>query len=80
MNRTDMLNNLLEKNVPYFHPGSASTNLSILNPQNCFYGLGNMIRVVHPGSGSLFSFTHPGSWIQGSKKQRIPDPQHWVSY
>jgi hypothetical protein len=42
-----------------------------------------MIRVVHPGSGSLF-FTHPGSMgqngtgsqIHGSKRHRIPDPQH----
>jgi hypothetical protein len=29
-----------------------------------------MIRVVHPGSGSLL--THPGSRIQGSKRHRIP--------
>jgi hypothetical protein len=47
-----------------------------------------MIRVVHPGSGSLL-FTHPGSGsllftrpgyrIQGSKRHRFPDsdPQHW---
>ncbi len=33
------------------------------------------IRVVHPGSRSWF-FTHPGSQIQGSKRHRIPDPQH----
>ncbi len=32
-----------------------------------------MIRVVHPGSGSIL-FTHPGSRIQGSKRHRIPDP------
>ncbi len=39
---------------------------------------------VHPGSGF---FTHPGSRIQGSKRQRIPDPEsdtalrsrRWVS-
>ncbi len=38
-----------------------------------------MIRVVHPGSGSLH-FTHPGSRIQGSKRHRIPDPdpQNWL--
>jgi hypothetical protein len=38
-----------------------------------------MIRVVHPGSGSLL-FTHPGSRIQGSKRHRIPDPdpQHCI--
>ncbi len=36
-----------------------------------------MIRIVDPGSGSGF-FTHPGSRIQGSKRQRILDldPQH----
>ncbi len=34
-----------------------------------------MIRVVHPGSESWL-FTHPGSRIQGSKRHRIPDPQH----
>ncbi len=43
------------------------------NPKNGFWALGNMVRVVHPGSGSWF-FTHPGSWIQGSKRHRIPDP------
>ncbi len=32
-----------------------------------------MIQVVHPGSGLC---THPGTRIQGSKKNRIPDPQH----
>ncbi len=38
-----------------------------------------MIRDVHPGFGSWF-FTHTGSWIQGSKMHRIPDPdpQHCV--
>jgi hypothetical protein len=35
----------------------------------------NMIRDVHPGSGSWF-FTHTGSRIQGSKRPRIPEPQH----
>jgi hypothetical protein len=36
-----------------------------------------MIRDVHPGS-LIRIFSHPGSWIQGSKKHRIPylDPQH----
>jgi hypothetical protein len=32
-----------------------------------------MIRAVYPRSGF---FTHPGSRIQGSKRDRIPDPQH----
>jgi hypothetical protein len=31
-----------------------------------------MIWIVNTGSGSWF-FTHPGSWIQGSKRHRIPD-------
>jgi hypothetical protein len=35
-----------------------------------------MIRDVLPGSGSWF-FTHPGSQIQGSKRHRIPEPQHY---
>jgi hypothetical protein len=38
-----------------------------------------MIRIVHPGSGSWF-FTHPGSRIQGSKRHRIPDPEHLYSF
>jgi hypothetical protein len=44
-----------------------------------FQAPGNMIRVANPGSGSSF-FTHPRSRIQGSKRQRIPDPdpQHWL--
>ncbi len=32
-----------------------------------------MIRVVHPGSGSLL-FTHPWSQTLESKRHRIPDP------
>jgi hypothetical protein len=38
----------------FFHPGSASKNLSILTPgklKNGFQALEYMIRVVHPGSG-----------------------------
>ncbi len=62
----------------FFHPGSASKNLSFLN---VFQALGNMIRVFipDPGSGSWY-FTHPGSQIQWSKMHRIPDPdpQHWI--
>jgi hypothetical protein len=42
------------KKIP--DPGSASKNLSIFNPKNCFYALGNMVWDVHPGSR-----------IQGSK-------------
>jgi hypothetical protein len=34
-----------------------------------------MIRVVHPGSRiRVLTFSHPGSWIQGSKRHPIPDP------
>jgi hypothetical protein len=44
----------------FFYPGSASNNLIILTSKIGFQALGNMIRVVHPGSGSYF-FTHPGS-------------------
>ena len=39
-----------------------------------------MIRVVHPGSRiRILTFSYPGSRIQGSKRQPIPDPdpQHW---
>jgi hypothetical protein len=38
-----------------------------------------MIWIVHPGSGSGL-FTHPGSRIQGSKRHRIPDPQHCCKF
>ncbi len=47
------------KEIKYFSPKKTVSKLSE-----------NMIRVVHPVSGFWF-FTHPGSWIQGSKKQRI---------
>jgi hypothetical protein len=51
--------------------GSASKNLGIFNPKNCFYALGNMIRDVHPGS-RIFIFSP--SRISESKRHRIPDP------
>ncbi len=47
---------------------SASTNLSIFNPKNCFYVLGN-IRDVDPGSWFFYPYR-----IQGSKRHRITDP------
>jgi hypothetical protein len=55
------------------NPGSASAskNLSMLTPK--FF---QSSRKYDPGSGSWF-FTHPGSRIQASKRQRIPDPQQW---
>ncbi len=40
-------------------------------PKNFFSALGNMIRDVHPGFGSLF-FPYAGS--RGQKRHRIPDP------
>ncbi len=42
----------------------------ILTQKLVFYALGNMIRVVHPGSGSWF-FTHPGSRDQKGTGSRI---------
>jgi hypothetical protein len=66
-------------------PRSPTKNLSILNG---FSALRNMIRVFHPGSGSQIWFLtfylswlpilDPRSRIQGSKKQRIPDPWSWI--
>ncbi len=46
----------------FSHPGSRVRlkEFKYFNPRNCFQALGNMIRVVHPGSGSWF-FTYPGS-------------------
>jgi hypothetical protein len=38
------------KKIPDLGSGSASKNLSIFDPNNCFQALGNMIRDVHPGS------------------------------
>ncbi len=54
----------------FSHPGSASKNF---NP-----ALGNVTRVVRPGSGYWF-FTRHGSRVQRSKWHQIPDqdPQHW---
>jgi hypothetical protein len=43
----------------FFHPGSEFfpsrtliKEFKYFTPKICFYALGNMIRVVHPGSGS----------------------------
>ncbi len=48
------------------------------NQKNCFWALGIMIRVVHPGSESrIWILIFYTSRIQGSKRQRIPDPEHW---
>jgi hypothetical protein len=37
----------------FFYPGSVSKNASILTQKRGFQALGNMIRDVHPCSGSL---------------------------
>ncbi len=57
--------------IPDPGSGSACKNLRIINPKNCFWTLGNMIRDVR------WLFTHPRS--RGQKRLRIPDPdpQHW---
>jgi hypothetical protein len=74
----------------FFHPRSwipdaYKKNLSILTKKNGFSALRNMIQVFHPGSGSriwILTFylsqipiLDPRSRIQGSKRQRIPDPR-----
>ncbi len=62
-------------------PGCSSRirikEFNYFNPKYCFCALGNMIRVVHTGSGSWF-FTHPGSRGQKATGSRILDPQHWL--
>ncbi len=63
----------------FFHPGSASKKLNILAQKIVYMLIGNMIRDVHPGSGSRIQIFHP-SRIHGSKRHRIPDPQHWIIY
>jgi hypothetical protein len=52
--------------------GSASKNLSILNPKNSENGM------PFPDPDPDFFF-HPGSRGQKSTGSRIPDPQHWLS-
>jgi hypothetical protein len=56
-------------------PGSSSKNLS--NQKNGFSALGNVIRVVYTGSGSLIrvlTFYPYRIPFQGSKRHRLPDP------
>jgi hypothetical protein len=54
------------KKIPDPGSGSASKNLNIFNPKNCF-SLGNIIRDVHPG----FGIPDPGTRIQGVEKQKL---------
>jgi hypothetical protein len=52
---------------------SATKNLNIFNPTNCYQAPGNVI--LDTGSGSrTWIFFHLGSWIRGVKKARITDP------
>jgi hypothetical protein len=58
------------KNIPDPGSGYASKNFSIFNLKNCSLDLENMIRDVHPGSGScFFSIPDPGSRVI-----KTPDP------
>jgi hypothetical protein len=70
--------NFFQPRIPdpnFFHPGSRIRiiEFTYFNQKNCFQVLGNMIPVVHPGSGSWL-FTHPGSRGQKSTVSRIPHP------
>jgi len=58
----------------FFHPGSASKNLSILT-QKLFLSS----RKYDPGCSSRIRILifYP-SRIQGPKRHRIPDPQNWL--
>jgi hypothetical protein len=69
------------KKAPDPGSGSATKNLGIINPNNCYQALGNMIRDVYSGSRTQDPDFHP-SRIQGSKFQRFPDsdPQQLSSY
>jgi hypothetical protein len=65
----------------FFLPGSASKNLGILAQKQGFKALGNIIRVVHPGSESRIRIlTFYPSRDPGVKKAPGPgsDPQHCV--
>jgi hypothetical protein len=57
------------------YPGSQIPikNFNYFNPKKCFQALGNMIWVVHPGSGTLIR-------VQIYYPSRIldPDPQHCI--
>ncbi len=57
----------------FYHPGSRIRikEYKYFNPKNCFYALGNMIRDVHPGSGSWIFYPSriPDRWVS-----KAPDP------
>ncbi len=59
----------------FFHSGSEFFLSRIrikefwyFSPKKFLYALGNMIRVVHPGSGSCFNPSHPGSGSASLRK------------
>ncbi len=66
-------------------PGYASKNLSILTPKKQKkwflstrkYDPGCSSRIPDPDADFL-PIPDPRSRIQGSKRRRIPDPQHWL--
>jgi hypothetical protein len=63
--------------IPELGSGSATKNFSIFNPQELLHSSWKY------DTGCLFWFPDQdcfltGSWIQGSKNHRIPDPQHWI--
>ncbi len=67
-----------DPNFPIPDSGSASKNLSFLTPKKWFlssrkYDPGCSSRIPDPDPYSL-SISDPGSWIQGSKRHRIPNP------
>jgi hypothetical protein len=57
-------------------PGSTSKNLSILTQKTDFEALGNMIRVVRPGSRIRILIFYP-SRIPDPGVKKAPDPEHW---
>ncbi len=86
LNNDSATSRILDPN--FFHPRSASNNLSILTPKMGFWTLGNMIRVVHPGSRSCFYSSrildpdpvfYP-SRIPDSEVKTAPDPRSATLY
>jgi hypothetical protein len=55
------------------YPGSASKNLWILTQKNCFWALGNMIPVVHPGFPIRILTLYP-SRIPNPGVKKVPNP------
>jgi hypothetical protein len=56
------------KKIPHPGSGSASEDLSVVNPKSGFYALGNMIQDVHPGSDLDF-LPIPDAGVK-----KVPDP------